>query len=343
MVYDNLKFSMDDLSPLEKSAIWSLEEQNCIGESKKAARDEANDVARKAALESGMSEADASKLSRVEAPGIYGTGTYIEYCRESCRFAAWVEEVHPGVWKIKYARRYVPEYIQMMIKNSYSASTIAMRVAALAKLYRCSSADFGVPIPPRHYADFTRSRGYCDSQYELDVEKHGDIAVLCRCIGVRECELEHLYPECFITDNDGNIYCHLDGKAQYTKGGKTRDVVILPSNQEVVSRILGHSIPGELICPKAPSHLDIHGIRSLYATDYYAAIARDVGEIPTNERIPLKHAKIDNSRPGQHRTSSPGIYTRRSDGKKFDRKALLIVSASLGHNREDVVVHSYLR
>ena len=50
--------------------------------------------------------------------------------------------------------------------------------------------------------------------------------------------LEHLYPECFHEDADGKLSLHLDGKRQHTKGGKSRDVVILPRHQQRLREIL---------------------------------------------------------------------------------------------------------
>ena len=323
---DKFKFDITTLTSLERAMVMSLAVLNHIGESKLKAREALNN----------------GSVSRNNASGIYGIGTYLQYCDECRRFARWVNIAHPEAVKVKYARRYVAEYLQFLVDSGKSPSTIHKRASALAKLYRCSSCDFDVALPQRRYANFTRSRGYDDEQYGKDLAKYGEIVELCRATGVRECELEHLYPECFRTDAAGQLYLHLDGREQETKGGLSRDVIILLANQERVLEIISHFTPCELICPEAPSHLDIHGIRAMYAMDYYAAIARPIAGILT-ERIKLKRPIIDKRRPGQVRTTAPAVYTRRSDGKQFDRRALLIVSESLGHHRVDVVVHSYLR
>jgi hypothetical protein len=315
-----------------------------IGTSKYESRKIQNEKERQKACASGTSE-EGTKSNRAESPFIHSYSTMHQYRQIGYDYAAWLAKTHPESSKLAYGLRmgYAHEYIDTQIKRGLSASTIARSSAALAKILNCHSYDIHSDLPVRKYSEFTRSRGYCESEYNKDLLKYGVIVELCRIIGARECELEHLYPECFRNDADGNIYCHLDGHKQHTKGGKTRDVTIISSNQKRLRSILTHFEPGKLICPNAPSHLDIHGIRSLYAMDYYATIARNIDDIPENERMSLKHRKIDNSRPNQLRTSCPGVYTRRSDGRKFDRKALLIVSASLGHSREDVVVHSYLR
>lgn len=324
---------------MENAANQSLNALNGIGTGKMAAREVER---RKRRLEAEANGQPAP--TNVASPKIHSIQTMKQYQYESKRFADWVVENHPDVDRLAYAHKmhYDREYIQQMIDRGLAPSTIAHATSALAKLFRCHAGDIHDNRPMRRYQDFTRSRGYNEAGYAKDVRKYGDIPQLCRCTGVREIELEHLYPECFLTDSEtGMLFLHLDGKRQQTKGGKTRDVVILPEKQETVRNILAHYPAGKLLCPAAPSHLDIHGIRSLYATDYYNAIARDPKSIPKAERMKRKHPAVDAT--GKIRTTVPMVYTRRWDGKKFDRAALITVSESLGHHRDDVVVHSYLR
>ena len=315
------------------------------GTSKEKARNERNQKVRQEARAKGATPEEIKKLPVLPSPYIHSYNTYYQYLAICQQYAVWLAEHHPDTQKLAYAFRkgYAREYIQSMIDRDLAPSTIARATSALAKLHRCNANDIHENRPERRYEDFTRSRTYSEERYGKDVDKYGMMAELCRMTGVREIELEHLYPECFHEDADGKLSLHLDGKRQHTKGGKSRDVVILPRHQQRLREILETCEAGKPICPKAPSHLDIHGIRSLYAMDYYAEVARSIEDIPANERVPLKHPKRDNKRPNQVRTTAPGVYTRQSDGKKFDRKALLTVSRSLGHNRVDVMVHSYLR
>ena len=333
------------ISSLKEAACFSLSARFTPGVSKYAARMEYNLGIIAKARADGASEEEIAKLPFLTSPNIHSYETYNQYKYECERYAAWLAVNYPDVQKLSYAFRkgYARKYIQTLIDRGLAASTIAHATSALAKLHGCRANDIHDKRPKRHYAEFTRSRGYNEKKYKADVEKYGPIVELCRMTGVRECELKHLYKECFVEDEKGKIHLHLDGKKQHTKGGRTRDVVILEENQEKIRALISSFEEGKLICPKAPSHLDIHGIRSMYATDYYNAIARDVKDIPATERIALKKPKKDRRRPNQVRTSAPGVYTRRSDGRSFDRSALLTVSESLGHSREDVVVHSYLR
>jgi len=323
----------------ERAVVMSLNEIKRLGTSKYLSR-EAYNAEMRALL--------GDDLPWRASPYIHSIETYIQYLYLGKQYAGWLAEEHPEVTKLSYAFRmgYAREYIQRMIDLDYAPSTVNRATCALAKLHRCGSNDIHNDRPLRCYIDFTRSRSYSEEQYRKDIvkyfDKYGPIVEICRITGVRESELERLSPECFKTNTKGQLYVHLDGKLQNTKGGKTRDIVIIPANQDRMREILATLEPGKLICPIAPSHLDVHGIRSLYATDYYDDIARPIEDIPRGERLRRKHPKKDKKR-GTTRYYDPGVYRRRSDGRKFDRKALLLVSLSLGHNREDVVIASYLR
>ena len=323
----------------EEAVVMSLNELKRFGVSKLISREVYN---------AEMRALMGDDLPWQSSPYIHSVETFDQYVYIDKQYAQWLAREHPEVTKLSYALRkgYAREYIQIMIDMGYAPSTINRATCALAKLYRCHSNDIHDNRPRRCYIDFTRSRSYSEERYQQDVlkyfDKYGPIVEICRITGVRELELEHLRPECFRINSKGQLYLHLNGKAQNTKGGKTRDVVIIPANQDRMREILATLEPGKLICPIAPSHLDVHGIRSLYATDYYDDIARPIEDIPKDERLRRKHPKKDKKR-GTTRYYDPGVYRRRSDGRKFDRKALLIVSRSLGHSREDVVVASYLR
>ena len=327
-----------------RAVCQSFESLKAFGTSKHKTRHEHNRQHREDARAAGMSEEEIAKLRHGPSPLIHGISTFYQYVNVGKRFAKWLAVEHPEVSKLQYAHRkgYTREFIQLMIDRGLSPYTINHDTCALAKLFRCSSNDIHDNRPPRHYDEITRSRGYSEKQYAKDLKKYGDLARLLRCIGVRECELVHLSPSCF-GDVNGELMLQLDGRKQHTKGGKSRTVEILPENQQIVREILAKFDVDELICPKAPSHLDIHGIRRMYANDFYDSIAPEITDEMREERVPLKHAKVDNSRPNQVRTDAPRVYRRRKlNNRELDRVAMLRVSRSLGHNRVDVMVQSYL-
>ena len=73
--------------------------------------------------------------------------------------------------------------------------------------------------------------------------------------------------------------------------------------------------------PKIPNGMDVHGYRREYANIYYKIVTRNVKEIPKEETYICRKDKY---------------------GMVYDRKAMLTVSRSLGHNRIDVIAQSYL-
>ena len=278
-----------------------------------------------------------------ESPYIHSINTFEQYLECCYKYAEWLLVKHPEARKIKYAHEkgYDTEYIQTLIDKKLSASTIGRATAALAKLYGCTANDIHPNRPIRHEWDINRSREYTLEALERDKCKYPDMVNICLATGVRRCELMRLKPKCFI-EKVGKMICHLDGKDQNTKGGKTRDIEILDENVPVVKEILAKYNQDDIMFPEVPQHLDVHAIRAIYAGNFYNSIARKLEDIPSDERVMLKHPKRDFSRPGKLRTSVPAILTKRN-GKKYDRSAMVRVSESLGHNRWDVISGHYLR
>ncbi len=332
------------INNLRKAVVMSLNEIKRIGTSKYEERKKYNAVVRATMRENGATEEEINALKRFESPYIHSCSTFGQYITIGLAFVDWVAKAHPKANKLSYMleKRYPGEYIQERIDRGLSAWTIARDRSALAKLFRVSGHEILESIPKRSSSNITRSRNYNESMFMADVEKHGNIAQLLKATGVRRFEFSFLYPEYFYTDSNNNVSLRLDGKIAQTKGGKARDIPIIDENQERIREILSLLPPGEPICPNPPSGLDIHGIRSMYTKDFYFKIARNTDDISADERVFYKHPKKDYRHPGHFYYSAPGIYRRRRDGAVFDRRALLIISQALGHERVNVIVTNYL-
>lgn len=325
----------------QKGAAESLLSLNKIGESKRDYRKEYNIEIREKLRNSGMSEDNIAKLPYYPSPFIHSIRTMNEYIKIGKRYMRWACINHPDVHRVKYAVKYVTEYLSILInegKSSYSIRTVA---CALAKLYRCHSTDFGVALPDRHSADIKKCRNYSETDYMKDRSKYNDIVELCRSTGVRRIELEHLHREDFIL-KDGLYHINIDGKKNHPKGGRPRKIEIAAANQPFIQRFLSNITKDGILYQKAPPSLNVHALRALYAKDLYISKARPIEDIAKDERIQLKKPKKDYKHPGHYYFSAPAIYRRRSDGHKFDRRALLAVSESLGHSRTNVVALHYL-
>ena len=100
------------------------------------------------------------------------------------------------------------------------------------------------------------------------------------------------------------------------KGGRWRDVPVLPDCEADVLVVRKGRTPDELAFARIPKHLDVHSYRRAYAQALY-----------------LYHA------PGRSLPPTIGRL-KRCD---YDRAAAKHVTEALGHNRIDVVLRHYLR
>jgi len=94
--------------------------------------------------------------ARVE--GIYSYATYAAYKKHCLDFANWARD-RKGAKTLEQAREHVREYLQEHIREGRSAWTVRLKASALAKLYGCNTAGFGVELPKRQRENIRRSRG----------------------------------------------------------------------------------------------------------------------------------------------------------------------------------------
>ena len=249
---------------------------------------------------------------------IYSYKTYYTYAQHNNYFIEWVEANHPYKDRktIEQIRQYVPDWLNLRKKQNLSPYTLKLEISALAKLYQCSTKDFGVDLPKRERQNITRSRNRVESDKHFSLTKNAEIINFCRGTGLRRSELQALKGSQLLEDEDGTYSLKIKGK-----GGKIRYAPIIgPHTEEIVERI--KKAGNDLVWPSVPSHMDIHSYRAEYATIIYLGCARPLSDIPKNE-----------------------LYFCRSDRKGvcFDKKAMLIASRALGHNRISVVGEHYLR
>ena len=298
-------------------------------------------------------QARADKLqsgSKRKSSGILHADRTIDgYADIAKRYARWMATEHPDCRKliVAHKRHYDREYIQAQIDKGLKAATIKTYTAALAFLHKCNMDDVHSNRPMVRTQDATRSRAYSEATYYNQLRyrrKHGedqvaDIMQICRMAGLREDEAEQVRPSNFRFEAEKTV-CHLSGnndsknigageQTVWTKGGRERTIEILPRYTGQLCEILSRYETDERICSKIPDRIDVHGIRSMYACELYQAYARPVEEIPVKERT-TKNGK-----------DCPSRY-RDAQGMVWDRRALLRVSASLGHSRSSVVVQNYL-
>ena len=118
------------------------------------------------------------------------------------------------------------------------------------------------------------------------------------------------------------------------KGGRSRFAPIIGSHRDEIIARMKDRRPDEKVWQHVSANADIHSYRADYATRMYRMHAREYDEIPY-DRI--------NAKTGIKYKSEVYYCRKEEKGRRLDRKAMLIASKALGHNRVDVIAANYLR
>ena len=261
----------------------------------------------------------AAKAAGTAKDHIYSHNTLRAYVKHCVQFVRWAHQTAPKghkPWTMEDCRPYAAEWLQSRIDAGYSAYTIKLEAAALCKLYGCAAADLGLPsAPTRHRADIRRSRGTAVRDADFSESRNKEIISFCQHTGLRRRELATIRGIDLCWGANGTAYIHV----MHGKGGRERDAIILDNDAAVIARM--QAAGDDLVWPRIPSHMDVHGYRADYATALYNRVARDVSTIPPSEQY---HCRGDRA------------------GVVYDRVAMLYVSRALGHNRISVIAGHYL-
>lgn len=275
---------------------------------------------------------------------IYSYGTYNSYMQQSVQFVRWCKSERKCK-TLNECRNYADEYLKLNIDKGMSPYTLKLQVAALCKLYSCSSTEF-IPTPPRKRKYITRSRN-TNIKCETDFER------FCLCTGLRRREITALRGSSLIEEN-GLYYIAVHNG----KGGRRRiaEIVGIPEDIDFVVKIMKKA-ENRKVFSKIPC-CDIHAMRAAYAKKMYDKYARGRDEYK-NERLILYHNRLvttyTNKSEVQEYYNPDGTlkkgftdvrtaYHCRDDKKHtcYDRLALLKCSQNLGHNRASIVADHYL-
>lgn len=271
---------------------------------------------------------------KADSTKIYAQNTLDTYKRECCAFARWAkataaENGEKTPHTIADIRKYAEDYLRRTKADgsNYSAFTLKTERAAIAKLYGVRCRDIAANLPIRHRADITRSRGVSTADKHYNPKNYPDVEALGRGAGLRRGDISRLHGRDVIERPDG-LHLRID----IGKGGKSRDILVLPQYADAIRELAARTAPDERLIPrgKVPKALDEHAYRREYVREMYALVARDPATLTKSERI---HTRGD------------------AKGLVFDRAAVAFVSRQLGHgsqkngvwrDRTNVVVEHYL-
>lgn len=248
---------------------------------------------------------------------IYSKATFQTYKQQFKHFADWLEKAHPEAETLEDARAFVDDYLRHLIELERSAYSISTAKAAIAKVMGVEATQF-IATPPRLRADIKRSRGVAERDKHISDKKEEELARFTSATGLRRKEMTMIKSDDLFFKN-GQAYLNIN---KGTKGGKPRIAKIVgktdAETKEIVKWI--QSKKGRLF-NKLSSNYDNHFYRATYANRLYNQLKRDIDDIPTQERYVMRKERA---------------------GEVYDKRAMLLVSKALGHNRISVIAQSYL-
>lgn len=267
------------------------------------------------------------KILGIADKHIYSWSTFQTYMKHCNYFAKWAKAEH-GCKTLDAARPYVDEYLQKLMDEGKSPYTQKLEASAIAKMYGCSSEDF-IKTEVRHRSEISRSRGERVRDTNFSVKRNSELINFCQCTGLRRSELETLRPEQLVQKSDGSFWLNIRGK-----GGRERLAPIVGTPEQVKAVTDRIQASDGLVWPRVHNAADIHAYRAEYGTRIYELHARPIEEIP-----------YDSVNAGSGLRYQSEVYNCRGDlkGVKYDKKAMLIASNALGHNRISVIAGHYIR
>ncbi|MCD8218296.1 MAG: hypothetical protein LUD01_09735 [Clostridiales bacterium] len=317
----------------------------------------------------GMQAFGESKKKAVETgtdrDKIFSFSTYQTYWKHIKYFLGWVKSAHPKATTLKSARKYVGEWLQCRVDQGLSAWTIHVEAKALGKLYGIQPDDLDYfKAPPRKRADIKRSRVSVARDRHFSETNNDELIRFCRGTGARRNVMEKLERRDLWTRErmeaaverleakgtlapaaQAHLFCLKDALASFPdqdyfvhhrkdKNGRYRFApVVGPDKERIVQRFLD-TPEGKKVWEYVNTNADIHSYRSDYSVLIYRQYKRDIREIP-----------YDRENASTGRRWQGDVYVCRKDeaGKKLDRRAMVLCSKALGHNRQSVVADNYLR
>ncbi|MGL4645816.1 MAG: hypothetical protein ACRDAG_08420 [Cetobacterium somerae] len=245
---------------------------------------------------------------------IYSWETYRTYLKHNIYFVNWAKD-NFNCKSLEDCKPYINDWLKHREKQGLSNYTLKVESAAIRKIFDISSNEI-YKTQARERKDIQRSRGEKIRDKHFSESNHQDLVKFCRATGLRRGELKELKGTDLKIINGEPFICVSRG----SKGGRVRNIPLIFEKAFIIDFM---QFKGECkIFDKIPNGADIHSYRAEYCTNVYKYYARDISQLPKSEKY----------------------YCRKDlKGICYDRKAMLLASQYLGHNRIDVIAGHYIR
>jgi len=248
---------------------------------------------------------------------IHSHGTRNAYQQHIMRFIQWARSNYQ-ICRLDIldsrADELATEYLADRLTEGRSPYTVQAERSALRLFFDNRTLAATITIPARRRENITRSRGEPIRTKDFNPENWRPLIRFLQATGLRRDEVRRLQVE-DIRENPTSGTLVVVIKKGHGKGGRPREVPVLPGHEQDVLSHRDRRDPQEPVFPRIPSHLRPHSTRREYAQAYYRHLSgRDL--------------------------PSPIGRLKRSD---YDEAAVKQVSLALGHNRIDVILRHYLR
>lgn len=267
--------------------------------------------------------------------GIHSISTKNNYRQVANQFTRYCVDKHNQKTRADLdtlIKLYSIDYLKMRENNGLSVSTLSRDRAALNKL-SSSQEKINYHFKTRTVHDIKRSRLNKNKDNPNFNEKINDSLIsLALGTGGRREDLSKLTPNSFFKKNG-----HLFVNFKKSKGGKSRVAIVREEYREEIEKRIDSTSPNEKLFERIHKHADIHSYRREYAQHLY----KDVIKNKNNIRKEL--IKIYGNRHEPKIKSEK--YKTKGDDNFFvgNRDNIYLITKSLGHERLDVAVNSYLR
>ena len=206
----------------------------------------------------------------------------------------------------------VTAYLAQHLAADRSPYTLQTERAALRLFFSDRHLAAALALPPRAREQIRRSRGPVAQDQEIQLRNwQREIAFLQAC-GLRRAEALALRVQDIQTFSDGHVVVHV----RRGKGGRSREVPVLPGHEQAVLAVVVGRGPEEQAIERLPVRLDVHSFRRAYAQALYLYYA-------PGRTLPPPHGRLKPS--------------------DYDEAAARLTSEALGHSRLAVALTHYLR